>query len=409
MQQASALNDMPLTNHTLWLAVFSVFLAGLIGALHVGKATIALPMLQLEFNTSLAAISWVISIFPIIGVFAAIPASSLIQKRGDKHILLIGLLILAGAAITGSFAQQLSLLLFSRFIEGLGFLLILVAAPVILNRVAAAQQRNLVFSLWSTFMPSGMALSLLIGPLLSGWRMSWLIGGILALTAIVLINFSVASQKSVSIVRPPTILQALNMVIKAKLPLLLALIFTSYSIQFFIVMSFLPIFLIERLGLSLQAAGTTSAAVIAASMLGNMAAGVLLSKGITARDLLVSASMLMGLAGIGIFWQATPDKMMLALCFLFTLSGGLIPATIMATTPHIALSPAVIPLCLSLAMQGSYLGQVIGPVAVGSVVAYAGWHAAMSLILIVAIIAVTLGFLFKQPTAAQSRMVLNEH
>ena len=124
---------------------------------------------------------------------------------------------------------------------------------------------------------------------------------------------------------------------------------------------------------------------------------------------LVSASLLMGLAGIGIFWQATPDKMMLTLCFLFTLSGGLIPATIMATMPHIAPSPAVIPLCLSMAMQGSYLGQVVGPVAVGSVVAYAGWQTAMSLILVVASIAVTLGLLFKQPTATQSRIVLSEH
>ncbi|HGM7293523.1 TPA: MFS transporter, partial [Serratia marcescens] len=49
---------------TPWLAVINVLFAGIAAALHVGKATIALPALQAEFGRSLETLSWVISAFP---------------------------------------------------------------------------------------------------------------------------------------------------------------------------------------------------------------------------------------------------------------------------------------------------------------------------------------------------------
>lgn len=48
------------TPTTHWPAIANVVLAGIAVALHVGKATIALPELQREFGRSLESLSWII-------------------------------------------------------------------------------------------------------------------------------------------------------------------------------------------------------------------------------------------------------------------------------------------------------------------------------------------------------------
>lgn len=50
------------------LAISLVILAGVVSALHVGKAPIAVPELQQDFGRTLAGLSWVMSVFPFVGL-----------------------------------------------------------------------------------------------------------------------------------------------------------------------------------------------------------------------------------------------------------------------------------------------------------------------------------------------------
>lgn len=81
-----------------WLAVANVIFAGIAAALHVGKATIALPSLQRSFGGDLAALSWIMSAFPFVGVFGGIAAGLLVRRWGDRRLLTGGLAILGGRA-----------------------------------------------------------------------------------------------------------------------------------------------------------------------------------------------------------------------------------------------------------------------------------------------------------------------
>ncbi|CAI0708168.1 CynX/NimT family MFS transporter [Serratia quinivorans] len=372
---------------TQWLAIANVVLAGIAVALHVGKATIALPELQREFGRSLESLSWIISAFPFIGVFGGIAAGQLVRRWGDRRLLSLGLVIVSLASFAGATQHDFTGLIATRVIEGIGFVIVVVAAPTVLTRVVAPQQRNLVFSIWSTFMPAGMAISLFFGPHFADWQQSWIAGGILTLLAALLLPFT--TPRSVLSTATATTLklsQALLSIIRARQPLLLALIFTTYNLQFFAVMAFLPIFLMQRIGLTLAAAGAVSAAVIAVNILGNLFAGVLLSRGLRARTLLAIASTLMGLAGARVFLPATSNSMLVPLCLLFSGIGGMLPATILAATPAAAPEPTLIPLSLGLVMQGIYLGQVIGPIVLSTLVAYAGWTAPSVLVLAAALL-----------------------
>lgn len=350
--------DRVLPAATPWLAVINVLFAGIAAALHVGKATIALPALEAEFGRSLEALSWVISAFPFVGVFGGIAAGLLVRRWGDRRLLALGLLIISAASFTGAALHDFSGLIVSRFVEGLGFVIVVVASPAVLNRIVAPAQRSLVFGIWSTFMPAGIAISLFFGPHLAGWQQSWQAGAALTLLAALL---------------------------RARRPLLLALMFATYNLQFFSVMTFLPIFLMQRIGLTLAAAGGISAAAVAANIIGNLAAGLLLSRGLRAGSLLAATSLIIGVFGIGIFLPITPNALLIPLCFLFCAIAGMLPATILAATPAATPEPTLLPLSLGLVMQGNYLGQVIGPVALSAIVAAAGWAAPAWLVLAAAV------------------------
>ncbi|WP_099064855.1 CynX/NimT family MFS transporter [Serratia sp. BW106] len=372
---------------TQWPAIVNVLFAGIAVALHVGKATIALPELQHQFGRSLESLSWIISAFPFIGVFGGIAAGQLVRRWGDRRLLGLGLVIVSIASFAGATQHDFTGLIVTRVIEGIGFVIVVVAAPTVLTRVVAPQQRNLVFSIWSTFMPAGMAISLFFGPHFADWQQSWVAGGILTLLAALLLPFTTPRIVTTAAAATTVNLrQALASILRARQPLLLALIFTTYNLQFFAVMAFLPIFLMQRIGLTLAAAGGVSAAVIAVNILGNLFAGVLLSRGLQARTLLAIASMLMGLAGASVFLSATPNAMLVPLCLMFSGIGGMLPATILAATPAAAPQPTLIPLSLGLVMQGIYLGQVIGPIVLSTLVAYAGWTAPSFMVLAAAVL-----------------------
>ncbi|MFG3757141.1 MFS transporter, partial [Klebsiella pneumoniae] len=81
----------------------------------------------------------------------------------------------------------------ARLLEGFGYLLITVSAPSVLQRIADPARRDVVFALWSSFMPTGMAIAMLAGPLLGNWRAVWGSGAVFAVLAVI----------AVSVVVPP--------------------------------------------------------------------------------------------------------------------------------------------------------------------------------------------------------------
>lgn len=379
---------------TPWLAVINVLFAGIAAALHVGKATIALPALQAEFGRSLETLSWAISAFPFVGVFGGIAAGLLVRRWGDRRLLALGLLIVSAASFTGATLHDFSGLIVSRFVEGLGFVIVVVASPAVLNRIVAPAQRSLVFGIWSTFMPAGIAISLFFGPHLAGWQQNWQAGAALTLLAALLLPLT--TPRRAADAHTPPLRQALGAMLRARQPLLLALMFTAYNLQFFSVMTFLPIFLMQRIGLTLAAAGGISAAAVAANIIGNLAAGFLLSRGLRAGSLLAATSLVIGIFGIGIFLPMTPNGLLIPLCFLFCAIAGMLPATILAATPAATPEPTLLPLSLGLVMQGNYLGQVIGPVALSAIVAAAGWAAPAWLVLAAAVSGAGLALIFRR-------------
>lgn len=370
--------------------------AGVVASLQVGKGTIAGPLLQADFGLDLGMLGWLTSVFAILGMVGGIPAGALTAKVGDRRMLCLGLGAIALGAALGAVAGSFLVLLAGRVVEGLGFLLITVAGPAVLQRVVAPATRDLAFSLWSCFMPAGMAIAMLAGPQFGDWRALWWSSAILAGAAIIVAVLMIPKTADRSPLSWRVLGADIIVTLSVRGPSLLAASFTLYSLMFFALFSFLPVLLMDRMNVSFQTAGLLSAVAVAVNILGNLAAGVLLSRGMGRSTLLAAASVVMGIAGLGIFLPVFPDATTFLLCVAFSAVGGLIPATLLATAPVVSPTPNLAPIAVGLVMQGSALGQVIAPVAVGRAIESLGWHSAATIVGIAALLAALLAVLLRR-------------
>lgn len=381
---------------TRWVAVAVVVASGVVAALQVGKGAIALPALRAEFGLGLEAAGWIMSVFALLGVVGGIPAGAAVARFGDRRLLALGLAALALGSVVGSVAGSFPLLLATRVLEGLGFLLVVVAAPALLQRIVAAPDRDLAFGIWSAFMPAGMAIALLLGAALAGWRPFWLANAVLAGAFVLLLLLAVrAPGRALDDLSWREIGRDAVLTATSRGPLLLAGAFVLYSLLYFALASFLPVLLMDRMGVAVAAAGALSAVAVGANVLGNLAAGLLLGRGAARWALIATAAAVMTLSGIAVFALALPPTLVFLLCVVFSGVGGLLPATVLGAAALVAPKPGLGPMTLGLTMQGSNLGQVIGPVAVGGVVDAAGWPAAAIPVAVAGVLALAVAALLR--------------
>lgn len=374
---------------TNWPAVTVLLLAGVVGACQIGKAAIAVPLLQRELGLTLVAAAWIVGAYGTVAALAGMPAGIVVARFGGRRAVVAGLLTIGIGGVLGAAAPGGGVLLASRIAEGLGFLSLVIGVPTLLRNVSAERDRNLVFTCWAAYMPTGSAFMMLAGPALTpfGWQALWLVNGAAALAfgAVALAALPAEPRRPAA---EGLEASAVRRVLKTPGPRLLAFAFGTYTFQYFALTGLLPALLVERRGLTLAAAGAVSAFTVVANALGNLAAGLLLRFMIPLWVIIAGAFAVMGLASVGIFAEAVPVAVVAALAAGSLAVTGLIPASVFIATPRLVPQGAMLAVTFGLVMQASNLGQLLGPVALGRFVQQAGWSAAPILFGAVALIGI---------------------
>jgi predicted MFS family arabinose efflux permease len=388
---------------TDWRAVAAVVAAGMVAAMQVGKGLIAGPLLQADLGIDLAALGWLTSVFAIVGVVGGMPAGALVAVIGDRRMLGAGMVALILGIVLGATSERFTLLILSRVFEGFGFLLVVVAGPAILMRVVDSPRRDFVFALWSCFMPAGMAIAMLTGPLVSSWQAIWWMNAVIALLSLLAIIATVSPSKSMPHASSAGSFRSdAAATLRSRGPMLLFAVFALYNLMMFTLFSFLPILLVARLNISLGTAGFLSALIMLANIFGNLAAGNMLSRGFGRGRLVTVGASLMGAFGLWIFLLQSGDTTTVALCVLFSAIGGLIPATLMSSVPILAPRPTLAPMTMGLLMQGSNLGQLVGPVAVGAAIEIYGWASGAAFVGVGALVCILLATILERALRAKA-------
>ena len=366
-------------------AAWIVILAGVAAALHVAKLPPALPVLQRELGISLVEAGFLLSLVQLgtmtLGVVAGLTADGI----GLRRSMLIGLSLLSAAGLAGGWAQGVGPLLVLRGLEGLGFLMATVPAPSLVRRCVAPSRLTRMLGFWGAFMPVGTALALLAGPGVMawlGWPGWW---WLLALLSAAMVPWVARAVPPDPPHAPGQGAGAATEGWAARLaqtlgsggPWLAALTFGAYSAQWLSVIGFLPS-LYAQSGWSGALGAVLTALVAAVNMIGNVAAGRLLSRGVAPRRLLWCGFAAMALGTFLAFGAATADAPVSRYlgALLFSTVGGLIPGSLFALAPRLAPGDRTVSTTVGWMMQWSAIGQFAGPPVVAWLAGrVGGWHA----------------------------------
>ncbi|MEQ8709246.1 MAG: MFS transporter [Rhodospirillales bacterium] len=382
---------------TSWGLVWLCIGAGIVSALQIGKAPPVILEIQADLGLDKITAGWVISLISAVGMTIAAFVGVLAGVLGAKRVHLSGYLLIALGSGLGMTADSGSFLLFSRLVESLGFLAIIVSAPPLLQRVIARADLGRVMGFWGCYMPGGMVIALVAAPTLAGlvgWRGLWAVLAGVTLLWGLLVLWRMPADPSDARARPNW-----SLVISAfwrPRSWLLPVIFCVYNIQWMSVMGWLPSVLEDGFGQTGQAAALLTAVPIAVNACVNLVAGRLMHGGVPRWGLIMFASLVMAGSATGIFNSGLAPEIRFALVVLFGGIGGLIPASLFAMAPRVVAEPAQLGVINGLLIQGSNLGHVIGPpMAAAVATAYGGWNASIWLMLAAAAAAILLAAILR--------------
>ena len=357
--------------------------AGMLAAFQVGKAPPVLMSIKADLGMSLFLAGWILSTFNVIGLLFGSLAGALADGFGYKRMLLIGLGCQAVGSFSGPLIAAPEFFLATRILEGMGFFMIGVSAPALIFRVTRAEDMRLSLAAWSCFLPGGAALIMLLTPLLTahfGWRGLWYFNGVFLIAYLLIVVRLTrglvvpANEAGIGLKR---LLKDVAETASSLGPLVLALTFSTYSLQWLTVMGFLPTLLMEVHGIDRTWASILTAIMVGMNVPGNLAGGWLLHRGFTRWKLIVTASIVMGLSSLAIYSYSLPFWISYLGCLSFSGFGGLIPSSVIGGAPVYAPKPALVGTTNGLILQGAQLGQITGPPVLALIVSSTGgWQSA---------------------------------
>ena len=150
-----------------------VFLAGITAAAQIGKMPPLMPAIGPGLGLGLVAGAIAISLIEIGGALFGSRAARLAARLTERRTLRLALVFLALGGFGQALAPGAGALLAFRGVEALGYLGVIVSAPVLIARAAPRGRAGQALAIWSTFVAIGIALgATLAGGVadLWGWR-----------------------------------------------------------------------------------------------------------------------------------------------------------------------------------------------------------------------------------------------
>ncbi|ARQ00454.1 MFS transporter [Pseudorhodoplanes sinuspersici] len=383
---------------TRWGAVAALLIAGVVVALQIGKAAIAVPVLQRELSLSLVVASWVLGAYGALGAAAGLPSGIVASLFSAKRTLIAGLVAAGLGSLAGALATNGGFLIATRVVEGCGFLAAVLALPRLLRTVTAPRDRETVLAVFGAYMPIGSVIMMVAGPHLVayGWQTLWIVNGVVVLVYAALVAFLPLHEEAPPANPGRAVLPNIKQVLGAPGPILLALAFGIYTFQYAAMAGLLPTLLVDRMGLSISTAGAITAATVAANAVGNMFAGALVRFGAPLWGITAFGFSFVGLASFGVFSEGLPVAVIAVMASASLAVTGVIPASIFAAAPRFAASSALLAIVLGLVNQATNLGNLTGPAVMAFIVQHFGWVRAPMLFVGVTIAGLTISLLLRQ-------------
>lgn len=382
-----------------WIILAVVFLLSMAAPLNQFKVPPVMPLLIDALQLSLSSAGLLMSVFAITGFFLAIPAGFILQRLGLKTTGLVSAAFLVGGSLLGVVSAGSGLLLFSRFIEGVGMGLVSVTAPAAIAAWFPPRNRGTPMGIWAGWVPAGSLLMYLVAPALAdggGWRAVWWFG--LAFAAVAFVVYALFMRlpdeaHESGDPSPALSSAALGQALRNRQVWLLGAVFACFTYAMLAVGTYYPTFLVEQRGYTVAAASRVLSLNNVAVLFSAPASGWL-SDRLGTRKRFFTVPFLILLIMVPLIYQITDPLITLSFFLMGTITSA-IPATVFSATPEVMRDPRLVGMGMAVITMGQNLGMVAGPAVFGLVAEQVSWTAASLSLLPILILGFILGRLVR--------------
>ncbi|MEP9396625.1 MFS transporter [Mesorhizobium sp. KR2-14] len=356
--------------------IAALLLAGVLAGTQLGKIAPLVDWYRSEAGFSLVLIGWLTSMISIFVALVALPTGWAIERAGMRRSFIASAVVMTAGGLALAFLDDPAAILVARLVEGIGYLVLVIVIPALLNTIAPPAWRAPALAIWGGFVPVGFAVAdfMARGILPTAEPQLFLLAAIVAFAlfaligAVLLAMVGDADAGSETQAAAPT-----TGGLAAQLTFPVALVALSFG--FYVVLSvsffaFTPAFVALP-----QANIALSAGLIALIVpIGNVLTGVLV-KGRDGRFVLMLAGVGFAaslVAAVPTFGGSAP-ALATAAAVVIAIAGGIIASALFASIPAIVPQGKSASIAIGLVCQAGGIGTVIGPPLAGYVIEAHGW------------------------------------
>lgn len=168
-----------LKNKKNTLTLAAICLSSLMFGLEISSVPVLLPSLEKLLHGSFSDVQWIMNAYTIACTTVLMATGTLADRYGRKRVFVIGLVLFGITSLLCGLATGMSVLIISRFLQGLGGGIMLICQIAILShQFQEGRQRSKAFAMWGIVFGTGLGFGPVIGGLilsLASWKWVFLV------------------------------------------------------------------------------------------------------------------------------------------------------------------------------------------------------------------------------------------
>ena len=180
----------PSTNARGTIALMAACLSSLMFGLEISSVPAILPTLEKVLHADFSALQWIMNAYTIAVTTVLMAAGTLADRYGRKRIFLIGISAFGLTSLIAGLAQDVSLLIAARFLQGMsGGVMLICQVAVLSHQFREGSARGRAFGWWGIIFGIGLGFGPVVGVAIvaaAGWQWVFLIHAVLAVVTVAL-------------------------------------------------------------------------------------------------------------------------------------------------------------------------------------------------------------------------------
>ncbi|MGH6858651.1 MAG: MFS transporter [Phyllobacterium sp.] len=170
------------------MALAAVCLASLMFGLEISSVPATLPILEKVLHGNFNELQWIMNAYTIACTSVLMAAGTLADRFGRKRLFLVSIVLFGLTSLLCGLAQNMSVLIASRFLQGMsGGAMLICQIAVLSQQFQAARERGRAFGTWGIVFGVGLGFGPIIGGVIvaaSSWQWVFLVHGAIAVVTL---------------------------------------------------------------------------------------------------------------------------------------------------------------------------------------------------------------------------------